>query len=129
MAHPDWMTMASDGAALDDQQQPPAVHEPGERMVGIAQVGVVAAGLGAQRAELGKGQRAAQRYHAAGDPRRQHQRAGTEPLGNDVGIDEDAGADDAADHDHGGIERPEGAFEGHTGAHPIIRPLGNPGSS
>ena len=100
-----------DGAALDDEEQRPAVQEAGERMQSVAQVDVLAARLGKERAELGVGERAGQRDRAAGDPRPQHEQRRVETLRDDVGSDEDAGADDPPDHHHRGVEGTERALE------------------
>jgi hypothetical protein len=48
--------------------------------------------------------------------RSEHQCRRWQPLRHDVGVDEDAGADDAADHDHRGIERPQRAPEARAGS-------------
>lgn len=75
----------------------------------------MAAGFRKQRAERRIGIRAGERNGAAGHPCPQHEPRGVEALRHDVGIDEDPGADDPADHDHRRVERAEGAFERHGG--------------
>ena len=47
--------------------------------------------------------------------------SGVESLGDDVGIDEDAGSDDPPPHDHGGIESAELSAKGHA---PRVRTTG-----
>ncbi len=100
-----------DRAALDQRQQRPSVEEPGQRVVAIPQVDVLPAGARELRAQFGIGERAGERDGASRGPRRQHQHRGVEALRDDVGIDEDAGADDAADDHHRGVERAERALE------------------
>ena len=41
------------------------------------------------------------------------ERRTVEAFGDDIGIDEDAGADDPADHDHRRVEGAQGALERH----------------
>jgi hypothetical protein len=103
-----------DGAALDHQQQRPAVQEAGKRMAAVTQVDVLAAGLWKQTAELCVRECASERNRPAGDPCGQHEHTAVERPRNEVGIDEDAGPDDAADHDHRRVEGPEGAAKGHA---------------
>ena len=81
-------------------------------MPGVAQVGVLSADVGAQRRELGVDEGAHERDDAAGGPYAEDERRGVDLPGHDVRIDEDAGADDAAHDEHGGVERAEAAGEG-----------------
>jgi hypothetical protein len=105
-----------DRAAFNQQEQRPAVHEAHERMPPVSQVEILTAGFREDRAELGIGKCTGERDQAPGNPRREHERARVEALGNNVGIDEDAGADDAADDDHRGIEWSQRAAETHAGS-------------
>src|SRR3954465_6586400 len=88
-------------------------------MIGIAQVRVLPADLGAQRRELRIRERAEQRDDAAGYPRADDQRRCVDRARHDVRVDEDARTDDAAHHDHGGVERAEAAGEGGGRAHAL----------
>ena len=81
-------------------------------MVGIAQVGVLAAGLRPQRGELRVSERAEERDDAAGDPGQEDEGGGVDMPRDDVRVDEDAGADDAAHDEHGGVEGTEAAGQG-----------------
>ena len=100
-------------AGLDGRQQRPPVEEPGQRMVGLAQVGVLAADPRADGAELRVGERAGQRDQPARHPRGEHLAPARQPPGDDGRVDEDAGADDGADHDHGGVEEAQLAAKAH----------------
>jgi hypothetical protein len=57
-----------------------------------------------------------ERDQASGNPRREHERARVETFCDNVGVDEDAGADDAADDDHRGVEWSQRAAETHAGS-------------
>ena len=83
-------------------------------MPAVTQVDVLPTGLRKQAPELCVREGAGERDRATGNPGREHEQAAVERPRDDVGIDEDAGADDAADHDHRGVERPERAAEGHA---------------
>ena len=82
-------------------------------MVRVAQVDVLTAGARCGGAEFGVGERADERDCAAGRPGAEDERRAVEAPGDDIGIDEDARTDDAADHDHRRVERAQGALEGH----------------
>jgi nitroreductase len=75
-------------------------------------------GRGEERAELRERQGPRERDGAAGEPRRHDEQRGIEPLRDDVRVDEDAGTDDTADDDHGGVEPPELSAKGHA---PTVR--------
>ena len=100
-------------AALDDHEQAPAVQEARQRVIGVAQVGILPANPREQGAQFRVRQRADERHHAAGHPRGENQRGRRKALSDDVGIDEDAGADGRPDDDHRRIERSERAAERH----------------
>ena len=55
-------------AALDDEEQRPAVEKRDGRMPGVAQVGVLSADVGPQRRELGVDEGAHERDDAARGP-------------------------------------------------------------
>src|SRR5262249_31531474 len=92
---------------LDDEEQGPAVQESDQRMEGLAEKRVLSAHPGQHGAQLGEDECAGQRDGTATDPGRQNQEWGLYPLGDDVWIDEDAGADDAAEDDHRRVEEAE----------------------
>ncbi len=100
-----------DGSRLDHQEQRPAVEEPPERRVGLAQVDVLAARLRHHRRQLAVGESGGDRQQPGHHPDRQ-QPAGGPHLPRDLGRDdEDPRADHRAGHDHGRIEKPELADE------------------
>jgi len=78
----------------------------------VAQIDILAAGFGEDRAQLGIRERASQRDRAPGRPRTEHEQRRVETLRDDVRGDKDARADDPADDHHRRVERTEGAFEG-----------------
>src|SRR5207249_9809603 len=81
----------------------------------VAQIRVLAADLRPERGQLRVDEGARQRDEAAHDPRPQDQEGRVDLPRDHVGVHEDAGADDAAHHDHGGVEQPEPASEGGHG--------------
>ena len=104
-----------DRAGLDDEEQGPTVEETGERMQALAE-GRRTARLPSERVRpVRHNKGAGESDRSADDPGPEHQRGRVEPPSNDVGIDEDAGADDAPDHHHRGVERTEDALEGRRG--------------
>ena len=102
-----------EAAPLDHQERSPAEQERDQRMVRLAQIGVLPAGLREERRELRERERSCERDPSADEPRRENESGGREPLRNDRRDDEDAGADDAADDDHRRVEGTERAFERH----------------
>ncbi len=73
----------------------------------LAQIGVLAADDREPRRQLRVDETAGQSDQAARDPRAEDQQRGMDPLGDKIGIDENARADDAAHYGHGGAEKPE----------------------
>src|ERR1039458_1117829 len=98
-----------DGASVGDCEQHPSVEEGNQVSVGFAKIYVLAAGLGKHRSELGEGDTAEQRNHAADDPHQQEQHGLRQRAGNVFGSEKDRGADDAADQQQHGIEQAESA--------------------
>jgi hypothetical protein len=74
---------------------------------GFAEVGVLPAHLGASRGQLGVDERARERDRATGEPRAEDEEGRVHLLRDDVRVDEDARADDAAHHDHRRVEQPQ----------------------
>ena len=70
----------------------------------LAQVSVLAADRRPARRQFRINECAQHRNHAAGDPHSENQQRGVQLLRDDIRVDEDAGADDAAHDDHGGVE-------------------------
>ena len=93
-----------DGPGLDDQKERPAVEKAPQRPQRLAQVDVLAAGLGHHGRQLAVAERADHGQDGRHHPRAQKERRGVGAAGN-VGIDdEDAGADHGADDDRRGAE-------------------------
>lgn len=96
----------SGGAArIDYQQADPAVKKAEQWMKRFAKVGVLAADLRHASGEFGVDESAEQGDDSSCDPRAQNQRGGVHQIRDDVWIDEDSGADDAAHHHHSGVEK------------------------
>ena len=91
-------------AGLRHQQQHPAVEKRDRRMVGLAQVEILASSAGQPRGEFRPDERAEQREQASQRPAAENQEWGVHAKRDDVRVDENSGADDATHHDHGGIE-------------------------
>ena len=96
-------------AGLHDQQQRPAVKKRDHRMIGIAQVRVLAPDARPQHRELGVNKRTDQRDNSAENPRAEHQRRRMDEARDDGGIHKNARPDDAPHHNHDGVKRPEPA--------------------
>jgi hypothetical protein len=91
-------------AGLGDQQQHPSINERHAGMVGFAQVEYWPPESGRRVASSAQMKRAGHGQCAADQPDAQNQERRVHLLRDHIGIDEDAGADDAAHHDHGGVE-------------------------
>ena len=106
-----------DGSGLDDEKQRPAVKKSPQRPQRLAQVNVLAAGLGHHRGQFAVAERANHGQHGRDHPRAQEERRRVGAAG-DVGIDKkDAGADHGAGHEGGGAEQAEGLHQfGRAGA-------------
>ena len=96
---------SGDGSRLNHQKQRPAVEKSPQRPQRLAQVDVLAAGLGHHRRQLAVAERANHGQDGRHHPRAQKQRRRVGAAGN-VRIDnEDAGADHRADHQRGRAEK------------------------
>ncbi len=89
------------GAGGYHQQERPGIQECRQLSVGVAQIDIAAAGDRPTGAELSEHQRSQQRDAASQHPNRHGELDGPSPLGYQRRIEEDARADDAADHHHG----------------------------
>ncbi len=98
-------------ARLNYEQQNPSIEKSDRGMIGLTQVGVLAAGAGHARGEFRIHQRAEKRDAAANCPCAKNERGSVDLPRDDVGIDENSGADDAAHDDHRGVEEPEARDE------------------
>ena len=96
---------------LDDEQQHPAVNEGHRRMQRLAQIRILATDDGQARGQFRINKSAGQRDQAAHDPRAEDERRCVDPLGDEIGIDENARADNAAHHRHRRAEKAEAAGE------------------
>ena len=76
-------------------------------MVRHAQIKVIAAGAGQPRGELRPDEGAEHGQRAARQPHPQNQKRRVYVPGHHIRIDENAGADNATHHDHGGVEEPQ----------------------
>ena len=94
-------------AGLRHQEKDPSVDECDRRMVGLAQIKILPARARQAGGELGPDERAEQGKSSAHEPHSQDQEWSVHAKRNHVGIDENAGADNAAHHDHGGVEYSE----------------------
>src|SRR4051812_2102325 len=84
-------------------------------MVGLAKIKILAAGLRQSCREFRQDNPAEQRQHTAEEPHTQNQKRRVNVQGNDIGIDENARADDASHDDHGGVERVQASRWGWRG--------------
>ncbi len=102
-------------AALDDEQQRPAIEKGHGRMPGVAKVRVLTADLRPERGQLGIDEGAEQRHHPTSHPRAEDQQRCVDLPGHDIWVDEDPAPDDAAHHDHRRVEGTEttGQADGH----------------
>ena len=92
-----------DGGGLGHREPGPHIEEGGGVAVDAAQVDVLAAGVGQHGAQFGVGHGAEEREQAADDPRQVDQRGRADVVHHLAGNEEDAAADDGADHDGGGL--------------------------
>src|SRR4051812_47293747 len=82
-------------------------------MVRVAEIGILSADIRASRGKLGVHERTDQGDDTTDDPGAEHERGSMDGPRDDARVDEDSGADDAAHHDHGRVERAEATVEGH----------------
>src|ERR1700694_3109124 len=76
-------------------------------MISLTQVKVLATRAGQPRCELGPDESTEQGKSSTDKPDSQDQKGSVHAQGNHVGVDENAGADNAAHDDHGGVEYSE----------------------
>ena len=89
-----------DGAGRHDEEQRPGVEEGGQGPERLAEVGVAAAHLRPALPEFAVDERPDERHHAATHPDAERGGGGAHPLRHDGWVEEDPGADDAADDGH-----------------------------
>ena len=94
---------AGDGGGLGDGEPRPHIEEGEQVAVGAADVDVLAASVGEQRAELGVGHGAEEGEQTTGDPGEVDERGGAGGAHHFLRNEEDAAADDGADDDGGGV--------------------------
>jgi hypothetical protein len=97
-------TYGRHASSLDDKQQHPPVEKCDRWMIGLAEVRVLTANFGKRGRQFSPDEGAAYSNNAAKNPGSQDQCWSVHLLRNDVGIDENTGADDAAHDEHGGVE-------------------------
>ncbi len=93
-----------DGPCLDDQEERPAIEKTPQRSQRLAQVDVLAAGLGHHGRQLAVAERGGEGQDGRHHPRAQKQRRGAGAAGNVRADNVDAGADHRSDHYRGGAE-------------------------
>ena len=89
----------------------PTVEKRDDRMVRVAQVGILSADARTKHGELRVHERTDERDGSADNPRADHERRRVDLARDDARVDEDPGADDAAHDDHRRVERAEAASE------------------
>ena len=89
------------------RQRVKVVSLSGTWMQRVAQVSVLSANDRCACRELRVNETAEQRHNSAGNPRAENQRNGVNSLGDQIWINENAGADDATDYRHRRAEQPE----------------------
>ena len=94
-------------AGLRHQKKDPSVDECDRRMVSLAQIKILPTRARQTRCELGPDESTEQGKSSTDKPDSQNQKRSVHAQGNHVGIDENAGADNAAHDDHGGVEYSE----------------------
>ena len=100
-----------DRAAEAGDKRRPAGEKRREAAERLAQIDILAAGLGLPRRELGVGQRAGERQRAAERPHAENRDAARQQRRRRSRACEDADADDVRDDDGGRVERTETAVE------------------
>ncbi len=96
---------------LHDEQESPTVQEGDGGMEGVFEIGILAAEVGTEGGEFGVDECASEGGKAAEDPSAEDEWGGVDLPGDNIGIDKDAGADDAAHDDHGDVKDAEAADE------------------
>jgi hypothetical protein len=92
-------------AGLNHQQQYPAIKKRECRVIGLAKIRILSADCGKSGREFGPYECPAQADEPAEEPRSYDERGRVHLTGNDIRVDENAGADDSAHHRHGGVEQ------------------------
>src|SRR5579862_4149362 len=78
-------------------------------MVGLPKIEVLAAGLRQARCEFGPDESAEKCEHASENPDAENEKRRVDVERDDIRVNENAGADDPAHDDHGGVERVQAA--------------------
>ncbi len=99
----------SHAASLRHQQQRPAVNEGDCGMIGLTNVRVLPIQIRTARGQLRVNEGSGECDQPAQRPGEQDQRRRVHLARNHVGVDENAGADNAAHDDHGGVEQAQAA--------------------
>ena len=76
-------------------------------MKGVAEIGVLASEIGSEDGEFGVDESAGESGKTAENPSAEDEGGGVNFFGDNVRVDENAGANDAAHDDHGGVENSE----------------------
>ncbi len=100
-----------DGAALDDEEERPAVEEAPQRAERLAQVDVLSAGLGHHGGEFTVAERGDDGHEAGDQPCRNQQGGRVDGARHFGGDDEDAGANHGAHDQRGGAGEAEAFYE------------------
>ena len=108
-------------SGLDDEQQHPSVEKCDRGMIGLAQVSVLTAHFRQRGCQFSPYKGAAHSNDPAKNPGRQDQCGSMHLLRDDVGIYENAGTDDAAHDEHGGIEEAKLTCQAWLGSGCVIR--------
>ena len=94
-------------AGLGHQKKHPSIDERHRGMVGLTQIKILSARARQARRQLGPDEGTEQGKSSAQEPDAENQKRSVHAERDDVGIDEDTGADNAAHDDHGGVEYSE----------------------
>ena len=89
---------------VNHKQCHPAIKKSNRRMIGLAQVGVLAAYPRHAIRKFRVDKRTHERDCASRNPRGKNQRRRMNNFSDDIGIDKDSRAYDAAHHDHRGVK-------------------------
>src|SRR5262249_8001107 len=99
----------------------PAVEKRPERSVRLPHVDVQSAWMRQHRAELGKGERAAEDQQPRKEPDADHESRLRNPMRDQARRDEDARADDRADEQRGAVEEIEFSWKFGDGLRSVNR--------
>ncbi len=78
----------------------------------LREVGILSSNLRAARSEFGIDERSGECDGSSRSPCAEDEKRRVDLLSDDVGIDEDAGANDASHHEHHRVEQAQAAKEG-----------------